>query len=829
MSVWSRRDLLKAGTTALAAGTLRPSLDGTPRPQAPAAPRPATAEGGSRERLLFDAGWRFHFGHPSDPALDFGFAQASAHAKFGGLAPSQADFDDSAWRAVDLPHDWAVDLGFVNDPKLKLSGFKPLGRNYPASSIGWYRRTFAIPATDRGRRIALEFDGVYRDCEVAINGYNMGRNKSGYCPFRYDITDFLNYGATNALAVRVDATQTEGWWYEGAGIYRHVWLVKTHPLHVPQYGTWVQPEVTREGAVLRISTEVANESDASRTFRVASVILDPEGRVVGRHESASAAVEPGRVEVIREEIMVRAPILWSLETPHLYRLATMLSSDGVEVDRCETPFGIRTITFDAERGLFLNGAAVKIKGTCNHQDHAGVGIALPDRIQAYRLEKLREMGSNAYRSAHNPATPELLDAADRLGMLVVSETRVMSSAPEGASQLERMIRRDRNHPSIILWSLGNEDKDLGSDHGERIIRSMRRLVRSLDPTRPVTAGMHENWGKGASRVVDVQGFNYTTAGPEMDAFHKEFPGKPCIGTEVASTLSTRGIYVKDPVNGYFSAYDVNVPEWGATAEGWWKVFAERPYLAGGFVWTGFDYRGEPITYDWPCISSAFGILDTCGFPKDNFFYYQAWWSDRPVLHLFPHWDWAERKGQTIDVWCHSNLDDVELFLNGRSLGRKRVSPTTHLAWPVKYVPGVLEAKGFKHGRPVLTARRETTGDPDGLRMIPDRPEIAADGEDVCMLEIRVLDARGRMVPRADDLVSIEVTGNGRLIGVGNGNPSSHEPDKGERRRAFNGRCLAIVQSTREAGEIRLRATAAGLAPAEIVIPCRKVSVRPAVA
>lgn len=826
--MWTRREILKAGTTALSAPLGAPAAPRRPEAMA-GSPAPAAAPGGPRERLLFDAGWRFHFGHPTDATLDFGFALPSTHAKSGGLTPSQPDFDDSAWQAVDLPHDWAVDLGFVFDRKLLLSGFKPLGRSYPGTSIGWYRRVFNVPESDRGRRVVVEFDGVYRDCEVAINGYNLGRNKSGYCPFRCDLTDFLTYGGRNALAVRADATQFEGWWYEGAGIYRHVWLVKTEPVHVAQFGTFVQAVPDGAGAELIIATEVDNDADGEAACRVTSTILDPGGALVASHPSEPVSIPGASRRTVLQRVRLASAAPWSLEEPNLYRLQTRLSSGAALVDECETTFGIRTLAFDPDRGFLLNGTPVTIKGTCNHQDHAGVGVALPDRIQWYRLERLRAMGSNAYRSAHNPATPELLDAADRLGMLVVSETRVMSTAPEGASQLERMIRRDRNHPSIILWSLGNEDKDLPEERGARIIAAMRRQVRRLDPTRPVTAGMDKGWGKGASASVDVQGFNYLSGGPEMDAFHRQFPRQPTVGTEVASTLSTRGIYVTDPVNGHFSAYDVNVPEWGATAEGWWKVFAARPFLAGGFVWTGFDYRGEPTTYGWPCISSAFGILDTCGFPKDNFHYYRAWWGDQPVLHLFPHWNWPESLGQPIEVWCHTNLDRVELLLNGRSLGVRDVPRYSHTAWTVPYAPGVLEARGFKDGRQVLTATRETTGDPAAIQLVPDRPAIAADGEDVCLVETRIVDAAGRIAPRADDMVSFAVSGSGRLIGVGNGNPSSHESDKGQRRRAFNGLCLAIVQATRQPGDIHVKASAPGLKPGVLVVPAAKARGRPSVA
>ncbi len=814
----NRRQFLKDVTTAAAGGPVLLAMsrnDALAAGQNPTTSQPAPP--GGRERLLLDSGWRFHLGHALDPAQDFGFAQATAPAKRPALSPSAIDFDDSAWKPIDLPHDWAVELDFVNDPELLLHGFKPLGRDYPGTSIGWYRYVFEIPSVDVGRRISVEFDGIYRDYEVAVNGYNLGRHNSGYAPSRYDLTDVLNYGGKNALVVRADATQFEGWWYEGAGIYRHVWLVKTHPVHIAPWGTYVRSEVTGRDALLTISTEVDNDGDSEAECRVVWTILDESGEHVGSSESSLAPVGIGTRHVFQGHVRLASPLRWSIEEPHLYRVATTLSNGGAELDRYECTFGIRTIRFDADRGFFLNDKPVKIQGTCNHQDHAGVGIALPDRIQYYRIEKLKEMGSNAYRTAHNPATPELLEATDRLGMLVMAETRVPSSNKEGQSHLETMIRRDRNHPSIILWSLGNEQKDQGDEKGARIAASLKRLARRLDPTRPVTFGMDEHWGKGVSHVVDVQGFNYKSGGPEMDEFHRQFPRQPALGSEVASTLSTRGRYVVDKVNGHQSAYDVNIPEWGATAEGWWRVFVARPYLAGGFVWTGFDYRGEPTTYQWPCISSAFGILDTCGFPKDNFYYYQSWWGTKPVLHLFPHWNWPGREGEGIDVWCHTNLDRVELFLNGASLGAKTVPRYSHLEWKVKYAPGVLEARGFKDGRHVLTSKRETTGGPAAVALVPDRYEISADGQDVSMIEVRVVDGQGRIVPVADDKITFQLSGPGRLIGVGNGNPSSHEADKGHSRKAFNGLCQAIVQSTKEAGELRVKAEAPGLKPATAVI------------
>jgi beta-galactosidase len=674
---------------------------------------------------------------------------------------------------------------------------------------------------------------------VLFNGHYLGENFSGYAPFRLDITDFANLGDKNVLAVRVDATLGEGWFYEGAGIYRHVWLTKTDPLHVRQWGNYVRSEVRGSAATVFISTEVENESDQEKTCRVTSRIVDADGKLIASTQTKPAKLEPWGSSTFDSQATVANPKLWSLEETHLYSvLTTVESSGGGATDEVETPFGIRTIRFDADKGFFLNGKPVKIKGTCNHQDHAGVGAALPDRLQYYRIERLKEMGSNGYRTSHNPPTPELLDACDRLGMLVMDETRMMSSNPEGLSQLERLVRRDRNHPSVVIWSLANEEREQSTDRGARMLTSMKRLARKLDPSRPVTTAMNGGWGKGFTAVVDVQGFNYAggggggggNTGKHMDDFHQSFPKLPTIGSETASDYSTRGIYANDKAKGYVSAYDVNFPGYTLSSEGWWKVFAERAFVSGAFAWTGFDYRGEPSPYNWPCISSHFGILDTCGFPKDNYFYYQAWWSGKPVLHLLPHWNWSgtEKDGQEIDVWCHTNLESVELFLNGTSLGSKKVEPNSHLEWKVKYAPGVLEARGSKNGAVVLTERRETTGAPAALVLRPDRSEISADGVDLSMVAVEVVDAQGRVVPTAANLISFNVTGAGRLIGVGNGDPSCHESDKGDKRSAFNGLCMAFVQALKQPGELRVEAASEGLTTASVAIKVDAAPPRPVV-
>jgi beta-galactosidase len=847
----TRRDLLKTCIAGAGASAF-PAFSVSVPPHAAAARNAADralldssgAEGAdppsSRERLLLDFGWRFHFGHAEDPTKDFGFGQMRRELQFAKanlyLPVLAREFDDSGWRSIDLPHDWAVELPFQDVPNLPEHGGHPVGREFPETSIGWYRRVFDLPASDEGKRISIDFDGMFRNAVVMFNGHYLGVNFSGYAPFRSDITDFAAYGDKNLLVVRVDATQGEGWFYEGAGIYRHVWLTKTNPVHIAQGGTYVRSEVRGPSATVFIHSEIENGSDKDVVGRVVSRILDPQGQTVATAESAPSAIAPSEKRTFQAQATIDHPLLWSLEERHLYRAVTTVESGGALVDHEETNFGIRTILFDADHGFFLNGRPVKIKGTCNHQDHAGVGAALPDRLQYYRIERLIEMGSNGYRTSHNPPTPELLDACDRLGMLVMDETRMMSSCPEGLSQLERLVRRDRNHPSVVIWSLGNEEPDQGTPRGARMVSAMKSLVRRLDPSRPVTVAMNSSWGQGVSRVVDVQGFNYAggggfggaRTGDRIDEFHRQFPKQPTIGSETASDYGTRGIYAGDKDRGYVSAYDVNYPRYTMSAEGWWKVYAGRPFLAGGFAWTGFDYRGEPSPYSWPCISSHFGIMDTCGFPKDTYYYYQSWWGSKPLVHVFPHWNWAGKEGQEIDVWCFTNLDSVELFLNGRSLGSRKVERNSHVEWKVKYAPGVLAARAFQDGKVVLIDKRETTGAPARLRLHPDRGKIAADGEDVSVVAVEVLDAEGRLVPTAVNEVRFEISGPARLIGVGNGDPSCHEPDKSDRRSAFNGLCMAFVQARKQPGDIRVEASADGLASAFVVIEAIAAKLRPAV-
>lgn len=796
-----------------------------------------------RERLLMDFGWRFAFGHATDPAKDFDPAPAGEAfnylAKAGnGRGAAKMDFDDHDWRVVNLPHDWAVEAPF-DERGDGSHGYKAIGKNFAERSVGWYRKAFFIPASDAGRRLSVDFGGVFRDSQVWVNGFYLGCEPSGYNSFGYDISDYLNYGGTNVIAVRVDATLTEGWFYEGAGIYRHVWLTKTAPLHVAKWGTFVMTDVKPDFSSAAITARVTVNNDKSETaaFSLQQTVFDADDKAVATGETKSLSLGPGASSEFSSMLHVAKPRLWSCETPYLHRLVTEIREGGKTVDRYETIFGIRTLRWDANAGFFLNGRHVQLRGTCNHQDHAGVGAAIPDALNVFRIGQLKKMGSNAIRTSHNAPTPELLDACDRLGMLVMDENREYGTNPQQLDGLKRLMLRDRNHPSVIIWSIGNEEWGIeGTDRGRRITETIQRFAQQFDPTRRFTVAISGGWEHGSSISIDVMGFNYFTHG-DNDSYHKHFPNKPSVATEDGSTFSTRGIYFEDRAHQHLTAYDVNRADWNVLAEESWPHYAARPYVAGQFQWTGFDYRGEETPFGWPAISSQFGILDTCGFPKDNFYYYQAWWSDQPVLHLLPHWNWSGKEGADIAVWAYSNCEEVELFLNGVSQGRKKMPANLHLEWKVKYAPGVLLARGYAHGREIMTEKIETTGAPAAVQLAPSQAAVKADGEDVAVVAVSVADAQGRQVPDAANRIHFELDGPGKILGVGNGDPSSHEPDvflptgngaPDWQRSLFSGLAQVIVQSTRAPGEIKLTASSEGLTPVTLTIPSQPTTPRPAV-
>jgi beta-galactosidase len=835
----SRRDLLCSGAALSASSLVARSAWGRAAALLAGDSQAASAEApgavAPREQLLFDFGWKFQFGHGSDPARDLGFGNGQGDfAKTGEFEFSKGKFGDSKWRTLNLPHDWAVELPFVHDDVQQSHGYKPIGRRYPETSVGWYRREFEIPVSDLGRRIAVEFDGAFRDVLVFVNGCFIGRNDNGYAPFRFDLTDFLSYGAKNYIVARVDASFGDGWFYEGAGIYRHVWLTKTDALHLGKWESTVRTAVSRGSALLTLGAVVANEGKQAESAKVSWQILDAAGKTVATAEAPAQSIAVDGSVAFAATAKLANPALWSVDAPNLYSAIVTIETDGKARDAERVSFGVRTAVFDADKGFFLNGKPLKIQGACNHQDHAGVGAALPDRLQWFRLDVLREMGCNAVRTSHNMPTPEWVEGCDRMGMMMMCETRQMSSSPEGLAQLEAMVKRYRNSPSIILWSIGNEEWQLQNEmaeEGAKIATTMVRRCHELDPTRVVSAAVNGSNEKGVSDAFDIVGFNYGLERP--DNFHKTNPKRPIYGSETASAISTRGVYSTDPLRNTLSAYDVNNPGWGEQAEEWWKFYGTREWEAGGFAWTGFDYRGEPTPYGWPSINSQFGIVDMCGFPKDTFFYYKAWWGKDPVLHLFPHWNFEGREGGEIPVWAHSNLDEVELFVNGKSLGSQKVPRLGHVEWKVKYEPGFIEARGSKDGKIVLTEKRETTGPAVAIRLTADRTEIDADGEDVAILKVEALDKEGRPVPTAGNFIGFKVSGEGALIGVGNGDPNCQESDKEPKRSLFNGLAQVIVQSTRRPGEIHVEAVKEGwdgpeLTPAKLVISTKKVDPRPAV-
>jgi len=789
-------------------------------------------------QMRLDWNWRFHVGDPVDVTTNVTYyPEVSDLSKLQtgdltgagsetNLMTLRADpvathagenvsfvltnYDDSAWRQLNLPHDWFVELGFSASGDGN-HGYKASS----GSSIAWYRHTFTLPSAAAGKVFRLDFDGIFRNALIWFNGHCIGRDVSGYAPISFDVTPYVNPGGTNVLVVRVDASRTEGWFYEGAGIYRHVWLVETDPVHVAHWGTDVATtSLVGSNATIVVQTDVTNQSAQSVVGSLTSTLRDANNIAV-TNLTVPINIAAGAHLVVTQTVTMAAN-LWSLQTPYLYNLVSTVSNQNTVADIYNTSFGVRMVSWDGVNGVFINGQQVEIQGMCNHQDHAGVGSAMPDRLQYYRVERLKQMGVNACRTSHNPPTPEFLDACDRLGMLVLDETRRPGRDPESLGQLERMIRRDRNRACVFCWSLANEEWSVqGSTNGAAVMAVMQNLAHSLDSTRKCTAALNGSFGPdGFISVLDVAGINYNmwTLSP---SFHNTYPY--VIGTEQGSTTGTRGVYFDDTNNCWLADYDListsptTAPNlgWTSPAESWWSTFAALPWSSGAFNWTGFDYRGEETPYGWPAISSQFGVLDMCGFAKDNFYYYQANWTLKPVLHILPHWNWAGKEGQPITVWAYGNCQSAELFLNGVSQGRQTVNVQGHLAWSVPYAAGTLQAVGYINGVPAITNTVVTTGTPTAITLTPDRSVISADGVDISIITVAAVDSQGRVVPTATNLVNFSISG-GTIIGVGNGNPASHEADKASQRAVFNGLAEVIVQSDTQSGAITLTATSPGL-------------------
>jgi beta-galactosidase len=770
-----------------------------------------------RETVLLDKGWKFSLGHAGDPKKDFGcgteyFNYLTKASSIHNEGPYSLKFDDTKWQDVQLPHDWVTTLPYAAEASHS-HGYKTVGWKYPESSVGWYRKQFTIPATDLGKRLMLRFDGIFRSAQVWLNGFYMGTEPSGYATQVYDITPYVKYGEPNLICVRADATLEEGWFYEGAGIYRDVWLEKMAEVSVAPFGTFVYAELQQpyDHAVVHVKTEVTNSGLKTQLYEVEQRMLDAEGREVAHVSGFMYPILAKETRTCDHRIKISNPHLWSTTDPYLYKVETTVKVDDKVTDVYETTIGLRDIRFDAERGFLLNGEPLKLKGVNMHQDHAGVGAAIPDALQAWRIKQLKAFGCNAYRASHNPMTPALLDICDREGMLVIDENRLMGINDEHLRLLERMIKRDRNHPCIILWSDGNEEWGLENNiQGTRLAEAMREYTRLYDPTRPSTVA--NAGGTELIKGLDVVGFNYIVQN-DVDNRKKNNPSWRIVGTEETSGCGTRGWYFKDAdyPGRMVSLNRTNEQGYENIIERGWKFYAERPWAAGLFYWTGFDYRGEPNPLSYPAHDSEFGIFDYCGFPKDEAYYLKAWWTQEPVLHIFPHWNLQGHEGEEVELWAYSNCDEVELIVNGKKLGRQQMPKNGHLTWKATYQPGKVVAYGYRNGKRTMTQVIETTKAAYKTVLKADRQELTADGRDVAVVTVEVQDQKGRVVPDACPLLTFTLEGNGRILGAGNGDPmylgADHPKDKDCRQftiPAFNGLAQVLVQSGEEASTITLR-------------------------
>jgi beta-galactosidase len=787
-----------------------------------------------RETIRLDKGWKFAFGHAVDKQKDFGsgteyFNYLTKANSIHNEGPYAVKFDDSAWQEVQVPHDWVTTLPYA--PEASHShGYKTVGWKYPETSVGWYRLRLMV--NGEGLKVngdccyRLHFDGIFRNAQVWFNGFYMGTEPSGYVTQVYDITPYIKYGEENLICVRADASLEEGWFYEGAGIYRDVWLEKCAEVSVAPFGTFVYADMKYpyDVAMVHVKTEVTNGSLTTQQYEVEQQLLDADGREMAHAAGHVNALKAKETRTTQHVMNLTSPHLWSPDDPYLYKVVTTVKVDGKVVDVYETTTGLRDIAFDAEQGFLLNGKPLKLKGVNMHQDHAGVGAAIPDALQAWRIKQLKKFGCNAYRASHNPMTPALLDVCDREGILVIDENRLMGINDEHLRLLERMIKRDRNHPCIILWSDGNEEWGLENTvQGTRVAEAMREYTRLFDPTRPSTVA--NAGGTELIKGLDVVGFNYIVQN-DVDNRKKAHPSWKIVGTEETTGCGTRGWYFNTPEfpGRMISINRTDKPGVENVIERGWKFYDERPWAAGLFYWTGFDYRGEPNPLKYPAHDSEFGILDYCGFWKDEAWYLKAWWTDEPVLHIFPHWNLQGHEGEEVEVWVYSNCDEVELTVNGKKLGRQPMPKNGHLKWKAVYQPGRVVATGYKGGKRMMTETVETTQPAFRTVLKSDRQTIAADGRDVAVITVEVQDKKGRVVPDACPLLTFQLEGNGRILGVGNGDPMYLGGDHPREKDcttfsvpAFNGLAQVIVQSTEQASAMTLSSVSDGLKTGSITI------------
>jgi len=799
-----------------------------------------------RCRASFDFGWKFGRG-------DFPGAQVP-------------EFSDSSWRALDLPHDWSIEGPFGEKEASSFCGA------YLPTGIGWYRKRFHLPDSYKDKKLTIEFDGVYQNSDVWINGLWLGKRPYGYVPFFYDLTRHINFDEENVVAVRVDNShQTNCRWYSGSGIYRHAWLLSTNKVHVAPWGTFVSsPQVSNDAATLRVNTKIQNEGKDVAHCNLISSLIDHDGKVIQTAE-ATHEIPPGSEYEFVQQINVDRPHLWSVADPYLYKVHSSVRTLNATMDDYDTPLGIREAVFDADKGFVLNGERLKLKGACLHHDGGCLGAAVPERVWERRLEILRDMGCNAIRTSHNPFAAEFLDLCDRMGFLVMNEAFDEWKVPKGQigpngyanyfdewyeRDVQNFVRRDRNHPSIVLWSAGNEIGDQGSPQGPETLEKLLKVFHTEDPTRPVTAGCDHIHSEPASEaatpeflaLLDVVGYNYVDRWRDRrEKYYSidrhEFPRRRFVGTESEAIGGIRGEYpdlfpANAPASGGFFFQFLRGRN--VDVEQLWKFVSTYDYVAGDFMWTGIDHLGEAR---WPMKSSSSGVIDTCGFKKDGFYFYQSQWTDKPVLHLFPHWNWQGKEGNIIPVTCFTNCDTVELFLNGRSIGvkgyafprlgmegwwgnmpdRAKVLRTTgdlHLSWDVLYEAGALKAVGTKDAKIVATAEIFTTGQAASIGLSSDREFLLMDQRDVAHIAVYILDNKGQVVPTANNEITFEIEGPGSLLGTDNGDPASHEDYKSNRRKAFNGLCLAIVKSNGKAGRIQVKAISPALQAASVIIAAK---------
>jgi beta-galactosidase len=767
-----------------------------------------------RQRQNFCSDWKFYLGDVKE-----------------GQSP---DLNDASWRKLNLPHDWSIEGSFSKDnPATPGGGALPGG-------IGWYRKSFSLPQDENGKRFYIEFDGVYRNSEVWTNGHYLGKRPYGYSSFRYELTPYLTFGTRkNIISVKVDnSKQPNSRWYSGSGIYRNVWLLSTGKIAVAHWGTYVTTsQVNEQSAKITVRTKIVNGNSSVQNVKLSTILLNALGNTVGQTESVVRVLQK-KTDEVTQEILIKNPSLWSFENPYLYRVVSKLEENGKVVDDYVTTIGIRSFTFDVDKGFILNGKQIKINGVCNHHDLGCLGAAINTSALKRQLTLMKVMGVNGIRTSHNPPAPELLDLCDQMGILVMDEAFDMWTKKKTdfdysldwdawhKKDLEDMVFRDRNHPSIFIWSIGNEvmeQNNTQNSKGVIIAQELAGIIRNLDLTRPITSACNVTDSLNPvirSGALDLIGYNYHIN--QFPSIQSTYPGKPFIATETVSSLTTRGHYdmpsdsirrwptpgdhpslYGNPDNSC-SAYDNCSTPWGSTHEETWKIIKKYNFISGQFIWTGMDYLGEPTPYSWPSRSSYFGIVDLAGFPKDVYYMYKSEWTNTPVLHVFPHWNW--KQGEIRDVWAYTNCEEVELFLNGVSLGtKKKAGDDLHLMWRIPFSPGELKAIARTGGKEILTQTIRTADDAAKIILEAEKMEVKADGKELFFITAKVVDKNGVIVPTADNLIKFEISGPANIVGTDNGCQTDVEVFISTKRKAFNGKCLAIIKAGEISGEVVLTA------------------------